>query len=201
MNRKIQIILVFALIILQSCEKIGYKKDRWVTVTVKSGNHYSDGIRIDPMNGMANTVRFKASFNENCIYAKEYDLGWNKLGGASESLDPHKNSARFGWRPEYIDDIPTGRILIAAYIHDFGLYEKVHYAETVGAIYPNEEVEYRIRMNANDYDFEMKTEYGTTTKVLQHSILGRGFIYRLGFYIGGQQTLPNDASINLFVIE
>ncbi len=189
------------LIVFQSCDKIGYKKDEWTVQTVKSGKHYSDGIRIDPMSGVVNTVRFKASFNENCIYTEEYDMGWNKLGGASGSLNPHRYSARFGWRPEFVEGVATGRILIAAYIHDFELYGETHYAEPIAAIYPGEEVEYSISMNASVYTFEMKTEFGNYTKVLKNSGVERGFKYRLGFYMGGEQTLPHDASIRLFVMQ
>lgn len=68
------------------------------TYKFKPGDFYSRGRRT--VDKIGHSVRFAVILETACYYSNPpYNTQINKFYGASESIDPHKNSMRLGWQP------------------------------------------------------------------------------------------------------
>lgn len=84
------VVLIFlGAMVLCSCHKEPEGRETYV---IHEGKHYSNGVKVYN----ADNITFRVYIDESWVY--EPDAHWNKLIGFSESISPHNNSLRIGWR-------------------------------------------------------------------------------------------------------
>lgn len=130
--------------------------------------------------------QYFAEFTDSCIYTSvnpnnQFDI--NKLFGVSEGIDPHWNSARFGWRP-----LNDDKISIFAYCYNRGERIVKHMIDV--ELYSKHF--FSLILIDNLYHFEVDRKAVTVPREK-----GWGLKYRLWPYFGGDEVAPHDIFISL----
>lgn len=131
----------------------------------------------------------KYRFTESCRYnlhsADQED--WNKLIGLSFSFNPHKNSARIAWRYSIVNDcIELGYYIYADGQRSFKSITEVNIGVDVYTDIEKQTDRVKFSIHANGIE---------TTEFVVNNFWGKGFMYHLGLYFGGNQTAPQDIKV------
>ena len=114
---------------------------------IKKGNHYANGDRID-FPSTKTTFKYSVVFDNSAIYTTvdpSHQLDNNKLVGFTDcgTLQPHKDSARFGWA------WANGAVQISAYTYANSKRDM----EILGNAVIGQPADYTIRVDGSQYVF------------------------------------------------
>jgi len=130
-------------------------------------------------------------------FSTKYDLGsddqqdHNKLFGISFTRDPHRNSARFGWRYDPVKN----KFILSAYCYLNGERHMVDLCDLV----VNRQYDCTLVITNSDYQFNVRqVDNGAT---LNNTAISKGHNkkngYLLGPYFGGNHVAPNNMTIEM----
>lgn len=158
-------------------------RHRWVEYTIPKGDHKSS---YDVAQFTGTELKFKCVFDNSAIYnlnnTNQGDI--NKLYGFTYELNPHINSARFGWNY----DIASQKIRIYAYTY----INKVRSFHLITSIELNREYEYSILLSNRGYSFIIDNKI---YEVQAERVVGTAWY--LYSYFGGDETAPHDITIRI----
>jgi hypothetical protein len=130
---------------------------------------------------------FTARFNSSAIYTtidpvNQYDI--NKLWGFSEGFNHQYNSARIGW------SYNTSALRLYAYVYNKG----VRYSKEITSVSLNTDISCSIKLSGNTYIFSVNGVVVTMPRALSTT---KASGYQLYPYFGGDETAPQDITIDL----
>jgi hypothetical protein len=183
------IVVLLVAIALTGCEPM--PEDLFVRhFVMEKGTHYSTPRLAEML--QANSLRFKATFNETAIYDlgdKALQSNKNKLMGFSDCNSMHhENSARFGW--QWFDN----KLEIYAYCYVNGERKE----EFIGTVNINEENLYEIQITDDAYVFYLNNERVSTIE--RGTVCDQGIYYMLYPYFGGSVPAPHDVRIDISMV-
>jgi hypothetical protein len=183
------IVVLLVAIALTGCEPM--PEDLFVRhFVMEKGTHYSTPRLAEML--QANSLRFKATFNETAIYDlgdKALQSNKNKLMGFSDCNSMHhENSARFGW--QWFDN----KLEIYAYCYVNGERKE----EFIGTVNINEENLYEIQITDDAYVFYLNNERVSTIE--RGTVCDQGIYYMLYPYFGGSVPAPHDVRIDISML-
>lgn len=203
--KRINLIAFFALLCCIACQKqpdtlpgiseaakttIGSTDRGTVTTTftrylIRKGNHYCDQNAVKSVS--TSEMKFTAKFNSSAIYTtvdpvNQYDI--NKLWGFSEGLNHQYNSARIGW------SYNNNALRLYGYVYSKG----VRYSQEITAVSLNTEILCSIKLSGSNY---LITANGITVTLPRGLSTTKASGYQLYPYFGGDETAPQDITIDL----
>lgn len=198
------ILAAFTLILFSACQKgtetipnvpdaaktaIGTTERGTVTTftryLIRKGNHYCDQNAVKSVS--TSEMKFTAKFNTSAMYTtidpvNQYDI--NKLWGFSEGLNHQYNSARIGW------NYYGNALRLHAYVYSKG----VRYSQEITTIPVGAEIACGIKLSGSKY---LITANGITVTMPRGLSTSRASGYQLYPYFGGDETAPQDITIDL----
>ncbi len=103
------LLILITLLLIVRCERLEYAEVE--TYCVSADDHHSDFPKFMQVK---EEIFVKVFFHKSCRYDPQPQgmSGWNKLVGLSQTINPHRNSARWAWRYDHDTDM----IKLASYI-------------------------------------------------------------------------------------
>jgi hypothetical protein len=159
--------------------------------TIKEGHHY-ERFKL-PRIIFNDVIRFKATFDENCLYPQinkdSQDL--NKLVGFSDDFSHMKNSIRVGWR--CLNGI------------DIELYAYAHVNSKIISTYlcsvkVNKEFTGTILIYDNVYMVDVIIDNIMSSKTIARTSTFPNIRYKLNPYFGGNNVAPHDITLSLEIL-
>lgn len=152
---------------------------------IRKGNHYCDQNTVKSVS--TSEMKFTAKFNSSAIYTtidpvNQFDI--NKLWGFSEGLNHQYNSARIGWN--YDNNV----LRLHGYVYSKG----VRYSQEITTIPLNTEILCSIKLVGSTY---LITANGKSVTLPRGLSTTRASGYQLYPYFGGDETAPQDITIDL----
>lgn len=202
--RRIPSILVIVIFLFSSCQKEGIQQKgsfqdqevvsskvstsavtTYTRYLIRKGNHYCDQNTLKSISTSA--MLFTARFNSSAIYTtvdpvNQYDI--NKLWGFSEGLNHQYNSARVGWAYH------TSALRLYAYVYSKG----VRYSQEITTVSLNTDISCSIKLSGSNYIFTVNGVNVTMPRGLSTT---KASGYQLYPYFGGDETAPQDITIDL----
>lgn len=185
--KKVLFSFVYSLVILlsfTSCKK--YDEDGYRVFTIKEGKHRST---FDIDRTSKSILYFSCIFDSNCEYltddpVNQFDI--NKLYGLSDCGTSHsKNSVRFGWRWDNIDN----SIEINSYVRIDGVFQ----FKKICNVNLNEPNDYSIQIYPDHYIFTV----GNIESRVDKECDFEGERYKLYPYFGGDEEAPHNMTIRI----
>ncbi len=177
----------YILILITSLLRCEHKiEDPYAIFVIPAGKHDSKW-RFESL--QSRTLKFVAIFDQSAIYQtdldeNQYDI--NKLMGFSDCNSfHHENSARFGWR--WLDR----KLEIHAYAYVGG--ERI--TEYIGDVSLDTAYDYQLQITSSNYVFYLHDH--NPVRISRNSPCDRGLYYMLFPYFGGDETAPQDISIQV----
>ena len=146
--------------------------DRDMTYIIKQGNNHSNGAKVYN----SDNITFRVYIDQSWVY--EPDSHWNKLIGFSESVSPHQNSLRIGWR------CSEEKIIFGMYAYVDGTPVRIKGQREYN---PGTWIEGAVFRSYNAYHVFIGSEH-FHTKATE----GKRMISTLYPYFGGDDTAPHD---------
>jgi len=152
---------------------------------IRKGNHYCDQNTVKSIS--TSEMKFTARFNSSAIYTtidplNQYDI--NKLWGFSEGLNHQYNSARIGWA--YNDNA----LRLYAYVYNKGVRD----SKEITTVALNTDILCSIKLVGSTY---LITANGISVTMARGLSTSRASGYQLYPYFGGDETAPQDITIDL----
>ena len=158
--------------------------------TILKGSHYSDQFLYKSINflNLSSILTFKVNFDKSCIYNLNSpdQLDINKLFGFSNGFNHHKYSARFGWNSG------VDKINIFSYVYDSGKRK----SNLISKIETDRYYKMAIVDDNTNWIFAIDN-YCTMVPKSEKFKIG----YKLWPYFGGNNTAPQDLSINMIGLD
>ena len=159
---------------------------------IKKGKHRASGLNFG-----INFKKYKetwVNFTDSCWYEKENgdseDL--NKLFGFGTSLNHHKNSVRFAWKPDFEN---KGVIEIYAYQYNGGERQFKHVTD----VPVNKNILYTISLDGLTSEFNIYNpddEYGIHSVEMKYPLSNINVGFKLFPYFGGDNKSPQTMRIS-----
>ena len=160
---------------------------------IKQGRHYASGWLGRLLNIHCNleSIYIDGKFDESCWYEPRNNddkTDLNKLFGLGFGLSHHKNSVRFGWRPNFRE---KGKIDIYAYVYDKSSDE--HISKYINSVLCDDQFLLIIKLRCDDYLLTVNNKSVEIYNCEQDPCWG----FYLYPYFGGNNTAPHDMTILL----
>lgn len=172
---------IWKIITLSCCKNVKLRK---YVFTILKGKHPSvRKIKLFKQNLFTFSFRFDESAKYDLLDVDQYDT--NKLIGFKYGIDPHKNSARFGWRWS----LDKQHIVIVGYSYvngDRSIFD-------IGYCLPNESCNGEIEVTDKEFIYRFRgVEYkAAKTK----NSMWKFFLFP---YFGGNKKAPHNINIEMW---
>ncbi len=158
---------------------------------IKEGRHYESWHGFGFTFG--SELRAFGKFEDSCLYsfgdADDSDI--NKLFGFSEGINPHKNSARIGWRPN-----GDGKIDLIPYVYVDGKRDFFAETQVLTSVYPGDVWSAVIKSYGDRYTLSASNGTEGSGYTLPKSKKSWIKIYQYP-YFGGNRPAPHDVRLEL----
>ena len=142
-----------------------------MTYVINQGNNHSNGAKVYN----SDNITFRVYIDQSWLY--DNDNHWNKLIGFSESVSPHDNSLRIGWR------CTDGKIVFGLYAYVDGDPVRIRGQREYN---PGTWVEGSVFKSYNTYHVIIGGEHFHTKAA------GDKTVSTLYPYFGGEDTAPHN---------
>jgi hypothetical protein len=163
---------------------------------IKKGNHYCNVSIFERIFSIGYNVKrifFRFKLHPECWWSparNSDDNDLNKLYGLTYGLNSdHSNSVRLAWKPDFG---VNGKIDIYGYIYDEQLNSQ-HISQYIASVQTGADCMAMITNNGNKYEFMVNS----INAEMPNNHPDPGLCFRLFPYFGGNNTAPNNMTIEI----